>query len=164
MACGSPAIIADRAKGISLRGRLLATDGEGLPLEYLAPGRADALHSLFHARSPLAGITAKSNRSPERVSELFVLLYGGVAADAAWMRAFGLRPDYSFYLPGIAAPAAMASADDHGPSSSASRARCSPPQVRASSAASPPISIIESSAAWHIGVSGLFVIGAFLIC
>src|SRR5699024_8061042 len=47
----------------------------------------------------LAGITAKSNRLPESVLTLLVLLAAVPPKIREWLCAFGLDPDYSFLTP-----------------------------------------------------------------
>ena len=92
----------DRAKGILIfavvLGHLMARTS---PWESPVLGAPMYLIYSFHmpAFVFLAGITAKSNRLPERVLNFLVLLAAVLPLMWVWMWAFGLDPDYSFLTP-----------------------------------------------------------------
>ncbi|WP_209371405.1 acyltransferase family protein [Brevibacterium renqingii] len=92
----------DRAKGILIfavvLGHLLARTS---PWESPVLGAPMYLIYSFHmpAFVFLAGITAKSNRLPERVLTFLVLLAAVLPLMWVWMWAFGLDPDYSLLTP-----------------------------------------------------------------
>ncbi|MGO2861266.1 MAG: acyltransferase family protein [Brevibacterium sp.] len=92
----------DRAKGI-----LIFTVVLGHLLARTSPWGDDALSApmylIYSFHMPafvfLAGITAKSNRLPERILNFLVLLAAVLPLMWAWMSMFGLDPDYSLLTP-----------------------------------------------------------------
>lgn len=92
----------DRAKGI-----LIFTVVLGHLLARTSPWDSSALSApmylIYSFHMPafvfLAGITAKSNRLPERVLTFLVLLAAVLPLMWGWMWMFGLDPDYSFLTP-----------------------------------------------------------------
>lgn len=92
----------DRAKGILIfavvLGHLLARTGP-----YDSDVLSAPMYLIYSFHMPafvfLAGITAKSNRLPERVLTFFVLLFTVLPLMSGFMWLVGLEPDYSFLTP-----------------------------------------------------------------